>query len=161
MSTETNTKHDLLSNTRMSKSIRDVKDIFVVDTDTFHSSRGEVKRPSMDSPFMQYRESNNNINNNNHSQAPPPQPPSLPVQRTKTRVPLSLTRAPSLTREEIKVRSVRPPDSAAADNPDDQSTSSKHKWTRQEVLTICSLALGNLCLGTLYALLAPFFPHEV
>lgn len=33
--------------------------------------------------------------------------------------------------------------------------------TRKQILTICSLAYGNFCLGTIYALLAPFFPHEV
>ena len=35
------------------------------------------------------------------------------------------------------------------------------KLTQKETLTILSLAYGNFCLGTLYAILAPFFPHEV
>ena len=46
---------------------------------------------------------------------------------------------------------------------DHQSTGGEKlvKLTQKETLTILSLAYGNFCLGTLYAILAPFFPHEV
>lgn len=33
--------------------------------------------------------------------------------------------------------------------------------TKRDLLIIFSISYGNFCLGTAYALIAPFFPHEV
>lgn len=57
---------------------------------------------------------------------------------------MSLTRLPSATRSEVSV-----------------DKKPLAKLTRSEICTIATICCGNFCLGTLYALLAPFFPHEV
>lgn len=75
-----------------------------------------------------------------------PSQPSSSRNKTSSQngtVHLSLTRAPSLSR-------------SAAGHPDKMP-----KLTRNELLSIASVSFGNFCLGTLYALLAPFFPYEV
>lgn len=69
--------------------------------------------------------------------------PQLERKNTQRRVHLSLTRLPSGSRSEVPVTAV------------------SKKLTREEIFTMASICSGNLCLGTLYALLAPFFPFEV
>jgi hypothetical protein len=140
-----------------SKSIA-TNDIFVIDTfppsgrDAHMSGRRRSSQVSRDSPFMDRNHNNRASTRSNQS-----------VKSSKMHI--SLTRVPSLSLQEIKKVS---PDSLPKPIVEEiEETKSHsgifgdHTFTRQEICTISSLALGNLCLGTLYALLAPFFPHEV
>lgn len=38
--------------------------------------------------------------------------------------------------------------------------SGKVPLTRRQIMIIASLCLGNLCIGSMYSILAPFFPKE-
>ena len=63
---------------------------------------------------------------------------------SQRKVHMSLTRLPSAARSDVSV-----------------DRKSLPKLTRGEIFTIVTICCGNFCLGTLYAILAPFFPHEV
>ena len=68
---------------------------------------------------------------------------SMTRSNSQRRVHMSLTRMPSGSRSEVSIHA------------------GKTSLTRPEILSMASICCGNFCLGTLYALLAPFFPYEV
>jgi hypothetical protein len=75
---------------------------------------------------------------------PKQQQTSMNRTNSQKKVHMSLTRLPSASRSELNLdRKSLPP------------------LTRSQILVIACMCCGNFCLGTLYALLAPFFPHEV
>ena len=132
-----NTRHS------MGKSIvKDVNDIFVMES--FPPS-GDKRRKSSDSPCFMHETNNNQLTTQSSS--------------SKSTVHMNLTRGRSLTRDDIKRLSGT--EKSTSEDTELDKSSSGFKWSRQDIFTIACLALGNLCLGTLYALLAPFFPHEV
>ena len=122
--------------------IKDVNDIF--DMESFPPS-GDKRRKSLDSLCLMHETNNDQLTTQSSS--------------SKSTDHMNVTRRRSLTRDDIKRLS-----GTAKSTSEDKKlnrSSSEFKWSRQNISTIVCLALGNLCLGTLFALLAPFFPHEV
>lgn len=105
-----------------------------------------IKSPMVDSTHK-LPSSRNGATNTSETLSTPSKPPSSGL------VHLSLTRLPSGSTSEAVEKEKK--------KRKGHSGGPLKSLTRMEILTIASLALGNLCLGTLYALLAPFFPHEV
>ena len=113
----------------------------------------------IETSFSSPTENSQNVVQRNIESTVNPRPKSQSFSKVAT---TSLIRVPSRPRQRvIKAEDDKPKSSSSAPEIGDDENNKKNKYTRQEICTIASLVLGNLSLGALYALLAPFFPHEV
>lgn len=113
----------------------------------------------IETSFSSPTENSNNVVQRNIESTANSRPKSQSFSKVAT---TSLIRVASRPRQRvIKAENDKTKTSSSAPEIDDDNSNTKNKYTRQEICTIASLALGNLSLGALYAILAPFFPHEV